>query len=613
MSIHALRPILGLALAAALLASPAGAQTTRVSHGSSLFGDLKYGPDFKHFDYVNPNAPKGGEIVLSAIGSFDSLNPFLLKGRAAAGVSQLFETLMTSSQDEASSEYGLIAESVEVPEDFSWVAYTLRKEARWHDGTPVTADDVVFSFETLKTKGNPFYRQYWHDVDKAEKLGDHKVKFHFSGGLNRELPQIIGQLPVLSKSYYSRVTFDQTTLEPPMGSGAYKVASVDPGRSITIERVKDYWGEKLPVNLGTNNFDRMRWDYYRDATVALEAFKAHQYDFRQENAARIWATEYDFPAMRRGLVKKEEIKHEMPSGMQAFAFNIRREQFKDARVRAALIDAFDFEWSNTNLFYGQYARTQSFFANSELAATGLPSPAELKYLDKLKGKVPEEVFTKAYAAPKSDGSGRDRRLLRNAADLLKTAGWEVKNGALTSKAGKPMTIEFLLADPAFERIVQPYIQNLERLGIKANIRTIDTAQYQNRLDEFDYDVIVTTFAQSLSPGNEQRDFWGSKVADVQGSRNLVGIKDPAVDALIDDIIAAPDRESLVAASRALDRVLLWSHYVVPQWHSQTFRVAYWDKFGRPEKTPKYGFALDSWWVDPQKADGLKGREAAPAQ
>jgi microcin C transport system substrate-binding protein len=574
-----------------------------VSHALAMHGDLKYGPDFKHFDYVNPNVPKGGEVRLADIGTFDSLNPFILKGSAAAGIGGLFDTLTARSDDEPFSQYGLIAESIEVPADRSWVAFTLRPEARFHDGSPITVEDVIFTFETLKAKGHPFYRAYYANVQKAEKVGERKVKFTFSPGDNRELPLIVGEMPVLSKAYFSTRDFEKTTLEPPVGSGPYKVESVDPGRSITYRRVKDYWAEKLPVNVGRNNFDLIRYDYYRDATVALEAFKSGEYDFRQENIAKNWANAYNSPAVTQGLIKKEEIAHEQPAGMQAFIFNTRQPFFQDPRVRQALAHAFDFEWANKNLFNGAYKRTTSYFANSELASSGLPSPEEIKILEPFRGKIPEEVFTQEYRPPTTDGSGNIRDNLRKAFALLKEAGWIIKDKRLVN-AGQPMAFEILLVDPSFERIALPFVRNLERLGVTARVRTVDTTQYENRVENFDFDLIVATLPQSLSPGNEQRDFWTSEKADVPGSRNLAGIKDPVVDKLVDLVIAAPDRQSLVHRTRALDRVLLWGHYVIPQWHINVFRVAYWDKFGRPEKTPKYALAFDAWWVDPAKAEAL---------
>jgi len=599
---------------AALVTAWAGAAAAQgnvtVSHGLTLLDTLKYGPDYKQFEYVNPDAPKGGTIRLYSIGAFDTFNPFVIKGVPAFGVGWLFETLMTEPMDEESSEYGLIAESVEVPDDLSYVIYNLRAGARFHDGSPITADDVVWSFETLKAKGAPLYRFYYANVAKVEALSPQKVKFSFSGPKNRELPQIVGQLPVLSKKYWEGRDFEKTTLEPPLGSGPYKIAAFEPGRYVVYERVKDYWGKDIPPARGQNNFDTVRIDYYRDQTVALEAFKAHEYDFRLENSSKDWATGYDFPAMRAGLALKAEVPNERPTGMQAFAFNLRRDKFRDPRLREALDYAFDFEWANQHLFYGQYTRTQSYFSNTELAAKGLPSADELALLEPFRGKVPDEVFSKAYSEPKTDGSGNNRENLRKAQELLRAAGWQVKNNKLVDpKTGEPLEIEFLLAEPAFERVVAPFIQSLQRLGVTGRIRTVDPAQYENRVRDFDFDVVVQSFRQSLSPGNEQRDFWSSAAADRPGSQNVIGIKNPAIDALIDKIIAAHDRKSLVTAVHALDRVLLWNHYVIPQWHVRNDRIAYWNKFGQPKITPKYGVALFSWWVDPEKEAALQRGEA----
>ena len=582
---------------------------TTTSHGLSIFGALKYGPGFKHFDYVNPEAPKGGDVRLAAIGTFDSLNPFILKGVPAAGSGLVFETLTTSSLDEASAEYGLIAESIDVPADRSWVAFTLRPDARFHDKSPITAEDVVWTFETLKSKGNPFYRSYYAQIVKAEAVGPRKVKFTFGPGENRELPVITGQLPVLSKAYWSKRDFEKTTLEAPVGSGPYRVESVDPGRSIVYRRVKDYWGAKIPVRVGSNNFDSLRYDYYRDGTVALEAFKAGQYDFRQENSAKNWATAYNIPAVTQGLIKREEIPNEVPTGMQGFVFNTRRPFFQDRRVRQALGYAFDFEWSNKTLFYGSYTRTKSYFSNSELASTGLPSPDELKILDQFRGRIPDEVFTKAYQPPVTDGSGDIRGNLREALTLLREAGWVVKGQKLVNaKTGEPLQFEILLDEPAFERITLPFVKNLERLGVTAHVRTVDTAQYQNRMDHFDFDMAVVLWGQSLSPGNEQTDFWTSEKANVPGSRNLAGIRDPVIDKLVALLISAPDRPSLITRTHALDRVLLWGFYVIPQFHLQSFRVAYWDKFGRPRISPKYALDFQSWWVDSTKEAALVRRK-----
>ena len=574
-------------------------------HAFSMYGDLKYPAGFKNFAYVNPNAPKGGDIKLAAIGTFDNLNPFILKGVAATGLGETFDTLMSSSADEPFSQYGLVAETIEVPSDRSWVAFTLRQEARFHDGSPMTTDDVLWTFETLKTKGHPFYRSYYRHVAKVEKIGERKVKFTFDGqGENRELPLIVGQLPIMSKAHWSKRDFDKTTLDPVLGSGAYKVESLEPGRSIVYKRVPNYWAAKLPVNVGRDNFDTIRFDYYRDGTVSLEAFKAGQYDFRSENEARKWATGYTGPAISQGLIKKEDIKHEIPTGMQAYVFNERRPMFQDRRVRAALAYAFDFEWSNKNLFFGAYSRTKSYFSNSELAARGLPTGDELKVLEPFKGQLPEEVFTKEYEPPKTDGSGNLREQLTEALKLLSAAGWTVKGQKLVNAKGEPMQFEILGADPAFERINGPFVKNLERLGVTARLRTVDTAQYQNRLDSFDFDMIVHVWGQSLSPGNEQRDFWHSSTAGTNGTRNFAGIKDPVVDKLIDLVIQAPDRPGLVARTRALDRVLLWGYHVIPHYHIQAFRVAYWDKFSRPATSPKYSLGFDTWWVDAKKAEEL---------
>ena len=597
-----------LALLALLSRGPALADDADfVGPGIAMHGDVKYKPGFTHFDYTDPAAPKGGEVREAAIGTYDSLNPFILKGVPAAGIVLTFDTLMVSSQDEAFSEYGLVAETIEVPKDRSSTIFTLRPEARFQDGSPITADDVVWTFDTLKAKGHPSYAAYYHSVVKAEKLGERKVKFSFAPGDNRELPLILGQLPVLSKKYYESHDFEKTTLEAPLGSGPYKVAATDPGRSITLERVKDYWGKDLPVNKGRYNFDRIRIDYYRDENVSLEAFKAGNYDFRQENSSKFWATGYDAPAVHDGRIKKEEIANEEPQGMQGYIYNIRRDVFKDARVRSALAYAFDFEWSNKTLFYGQYTRTESYFSNSELASHGLPSADELKVLEPLKGQIPDEVFSKEYQAPKTDGSGNIRPNLAIALELLEAAGWTVKDGKMVDpKGGQPLSFEILLDEPAFERITEPFVQNLRRLGVEARLRTVDTAQYKNRLDNFDFDVIVGTFGESLSPGNEQRDYWGSESADIPGGGNLIGIKDKAIDRLVGLVISAPDREALVTRTHALDRVLLWHYYVIPHWHITYFRVGFWDKFGRPKISPKYALGfIDDWWVDPAKAAALK--------
>jgi len=614
-----MRFILGFAATALILGTwtqPATAQDPNVKpvHGVAMHGEPKYGPDFKHFDYVNPNAPKGGTIKRSVDrGTFNTFNPYTLKGDPAAGLGLIYESLMTSPQDEAFTEYGLVAESIELPKDRSWVIFNLRKEARWHDGKPITVEDVIWSLDTLRTKGRPFFRFYYKDVTKAEKIGERRVKFTFGDTKNRELPLIIGQLPILPKHYWDERDFEATTLEPPLGSGPYKIKSFIDGRNIVYERVKDYWGANLPVNVGRHNADILQFEYYRDATVALEAFKAGEYDFRVENTSKVWATGYESPAFKDGLYKMQEVRHQSPTGMQGFVFNTRKDLFKDPVVRQALAYAFDFEWTNKNLFYGQYARTNSFFSNSELASRDLPSPEELEILNPLKDQIPPEVFTSTYTPPTNDGSGRIRKQLREARKLLQQAGWIVKDGKLVNAKGEQFKFEILLVSPAFERIVLPFARNLKRLGIDASVRTVDTAQYRRRLDGYDFDMVVSTFGQSLSPGNEQRAFWGSDAAERRGSRNLMGIKNPAIDKLIDLIISAPDRKSLIIRTRALDRVLLWNHFVIPQWHLRDFRVAFWDKFGRPPETPKYGLAFDAWWVDKDKAAALSSKLASSAK
>jgi microcin C transport system substrate-binding protein len=598
-SIMSLASVISSATTSAIAEEPAW------SHGLAMHGDLKYGPDFKHFDYVNPNAPKGGDIRLGAIGTFDSLNSFIVKGSGAAGTGLIYDSLMSNAADEAFTEYGVLAEAVRTPKDRSWVEFRLRENARWHDGKPVTPYDVIWTFETLLKEGRPFYRFYYGSVISAVKTGDRTVRFNFKPGENRELPLIMGQLTVLPKHYWETREFNKTTLEPPLGSGPYRIAKVDAGRSITLERVKDYWGADIPTQKGMNNFDTIHYDYYRDTTVALEAFKAGRFDYRSENASKLWATAYESPKVKAGKIIKEEIAHNRSAGMQGFVFNTRRDMFKDKNVRKALAYAFDFEWSNKALFYGQYVRTRSFFDNSELAATGLPSVKELKILEPLRGRIPDEVFTTEYNPPSTEGKNGLRRNLRTASKLLTDAGWVIKGKQrVNAETGEPFEFEVLLRSPLFERIVLPFAQNLEKLGIEARVRTVDPSQYRRRLDTYDYDVIVGGAGQSLSPGNEQRAFWGSEAADQEGGRNTIGIKDPAIDELIETLIAAPDRQSLITATRALDRVLQWGHYVIPQWHIPYDRVAYWNIFDRPDITPDSGNQLMAWWVVPEKAEAV---------
>ena len=572
-------------------------------HGLAMHGETKYGPDFKHFDYVNPNAPKGGDVKLATTGSFDSFNGFIIKGEAAAGIGGIYDTLLVSSADEAFTEYGLLAETVETPQDRSWVQFVLRKEARWHDGKPITADDVIWTFNTLIEKGQPFYRFYYGSIERAEKIDERTVKFTFKPGENRELPLIMGQIAVLPKHYWQDRDFSKTTLKPPLGSGAYKIDSFEPGRFVKYKRVADYWGRNLPVNVGKDNFDTMRYDYYRDATVQVEAFKAGEFDYRSENASKSWATAYDFPALDKGLVIKEEIKHNRGSGMQGYIYNTRRVLFSDPKVRQALAYAFDFEWSNRNLFYSQYKRTRSYFDNSELTAKGLPGADELAILTPYRGRIPDEIFTAEYNPPRTKGDGRIRTNLKAGDALLKEAGWIIKDKKrVHSETGQVLEFEIMLVSPTLERVTLPMIKNLERLGVKARVRTVDTAQYLRRLETFDFDVITFGFGQSLSPGNEQRGYWGGEAAGQNGSRNFIGIKDPVIDELIEKLIAAPDRKSLIAHTRALDRVLQWGHYVIPHWHLDYDRLVFWNKFQRPETTPLRGVQFSTWWVNTQSAD-----------
>jgi microcin C transport system substrate-binding protein len=577
-------------------------------HGIAMHGEPKYGPDFTHFDYLNPHAPKGGTLRLGAQGTFDSFNSFIAKGNSADGMGYLNESLMVHSGDEAFTMYGLIAESLEWPEDRSWVIFNLNPKARWHDGRPITADDVVFSLETLKAKGHPSYRFYYQSIDSAEKLGERRVRFNFAEKENRELPLIAGELRILPKHYWEGRDFEKTTLDPPLGSGPYRIGDFEPGRHVEFERVEDYWGADLPVIRGLYNFDRVRYDYFRDTSVIRQALKAGDIDMHTENQAKAWALEYDVPPVREGWLKTENIRNERPTGMQAFVMNTRRPIFQNRKLRRALAYAFDFEWSNRNLFFSQYARTESYFSNSELAAEGLPSGEELEILEPYRGRIPEEAFTREYEAPATDGTGWPRSNLETAFDLLAEAGWVVRDLSLVNEeTGEPLRFEIMLVSPAFERIVLPFVRNLKRLGIDARVRLVDTAQYINRVRSFDFDMIVGGWGQSNSPGNEQRGYWGSAAANIEGSRNYIGVKDPVIDELIELIISAPDRKSLVTRTRALDRVLLWNHFVIPNWHIQVDRIASWDKFSRPEVTAKNGTSANFWWFDPVKAANLEKR------
>ena len=585
---------------------------TNISHAIAMHGEPKYDQNFISVEYVSNNAEKGGNIVRSAIGTYDTFNPFTLKGTSAAGIGLLYESLTVGSSDEAFTEYGLLAKSIEWPDDRSWVTFTLRDEAKWHDGKKITSDDVVWTFNTLMEKGHPFYKYYYGDVSEVIKITENKVKFEFSTNTNKELVLIVGQLPVLPKHYWENKNFEETTLDVPIGSGPYKVKSFDAGRSITYELDMDYWGFEnniVPIKVGKDNMGSIRYDYYKDRGVEREAFKSGEIDFFSENTSKEWATGYDIDAVTEGLIKKELIPHENPQGMQAFAFNTRKNIFADKRVRKALSFAFDFEWTNKNLFYDAYKRTDSFFENSELASSGLPSQAELAYLNPYIDQLPKEIFNEEYSNPKTDGSGFIRNELQEATKLLQEAGWKLRDGKLENSNGEPFEFEILLVSPAFERIVLPFIDNLEKLGINASLRTIDSSQYQKRIESFDFDMVVFTFSQSLSPGNEQRNFWSSGAADTNGSRNIIGIKNNVIDLLIENLINAKDREDLITISRALDRVLLWNYYVIPQWHISAYRVLYWDMFDQPKQKPKYSLGFDTWWVNQNKFNFINSQRS----
>ena len=608
-------PALG-ATGLAGLAGSAAAQSSNPGktwkHGLSLFGDLKYAEGFKNFDYVNPQAPQGGVVRQVAIGTYDNFNPVVsgVKGSMAMGTEMFVETLMTSSLDEVSAEYGLLADAVSYPDDFSSVTYRLNAKAKWHDGKPVTAEDVIFSFETLKAN-SPFYGAYYRHVTKAEKTAEREITFTFDGAGNRELPQIVGQLSVLAKHWWegtdksgTKRDVTATTLEPPLGSGPYRLKDFAPGRSLVYEKVDDYWGKDLNVVIGTRNFQVINYEYYRDSDVALEGFKGDRMDWRTENSAKNWATAYDFPAVRDKRVVLEEFPIRNIGVMQAFAFNIRRDKFTDPRVRRAFNFAFDFEEMNRTIFFGQYKRIASYFEGTELASTGLPEGKELEILNTVRDKVPAELFTKPYINPVGGDQQALRNNFREALALLRDAGYEIRDTKLVNiKSSQSFSVEFLVADPATQRFVLFYKPSLERLGIAVNVRMVDAAQYENRLRQWDYDIIIASWGQSLSPGNEQRGFWSSAAADQPGSRNLIGIKNPAIDILIERVIFTKDREDLVAATKALDRVLLANNYVVPQWTYGKQRTARWDRFSHPENMPKYGNAAfpTVWWWDADKA------------
>ena len=570
-------------------------------HGIAMHGDVKYPPEFSHFDYVNPHAPKGGTLRLAVVANgFDSFNPFVIRGVAAADIATyLYDSLLEPSADEPFSEYGLIAESLEVPEDRSYVIFNLREQARFQDGEAITAEDVAFSYRILTTEGHPFYRNYYADVSEVTVEGPHRVRFDFGDAQNRELPLILGQMPILPAHYWQDRDFSGNGLAVPVGSGPYRIANFEAGRSLTYQRVEDYWAENLPVRKGRFNFDEIRYEYYTDDTVALEAFKAGNFDFRRESSAKNWATAYTGNAFDNGNITREAVEHQRPAGMQGFVFNTRRSVFADPKVREALAYAFDFEWANQNLFFDQYTRTKSYFENSELASSGLPEGRELAILEPYRDQLPADVFTERYTPPDTGDGTSLRDNLRTALTLLREAGYRVQNGKMVhEQTGEPLSFEVLLFQKSFERVVLPFKRNLERLGIEVSVRLVDSNQYVQRVRNFDFDMITQVLPQSDSPGNEQREYWHSANADVVGSRNYMGIEEPVVDELVNQVIQAPDRQALIDRVRALDRVLLHGHYVIPHWHLNKDRIAYWNKLQRPRVTPRNGIDLNNWWITP---------------
>jgi len=580
------------------LADEQKVEKPEAAHGIAMYGAPAYSADFSHFDYVNPEAPKGGTLRLAIVANgYDSFNPFVARGVAAAGLSTYtYDTLMTSSADEPFSAYGLIAESIETPDDRSYAVFNLRPEAKFQDGKPITADDVVFSFNLLTSEGHPFFRSYYGEVSKVTAENSHRVRFDFGETSNRELPLILGQLPVLPKHYWEEREFQSNGFNKPVGSGPYTIGDYEAGRSITYVRNKDYWAKDLPVNKGRYNFDQVRYEYYTDDTVALEAFKAGQYDWRAEYSAKNWATAYTGKAFENDKITKVAIEHHRPAGMQGFLYNTRRPQFQNSKVREALAYAFDFEWANKNLFFDQYTRIDSYFENSDLASSGLPKGEELALLEAHRKALPESVFTEPYQPPTTSDGVTLRDNLRTAFTLLKEAGYEIRDGKMVhADSGESLDFEIMIFQKSLERVALPFVANLRKLGIEVNIRTVDSNQYVNRMRDFDFDMVVQSLPQSDSPGNEQREYWSSQSAEIKGSRNYAGVSDPVVDDLVKQLIASPDREALVNRTRALDRVLLHSHYVIPHYFLSKDRIAYWNTLARPEVTPKDGTDLSYWW------------------
>jgi len=580
-----------------LLAFSISAQASQPEcvHALALHGEPKYSQDLPHLDYVNPDAPQGGRMRQAILGTFDNFNPFIIRGTPVSGLSNIYDNLTYHTADEPFTEYGLLAHCIKLDPERRWVEFHLREEARFHDGTQVTAEDVAFTFDILRTQGRPFYRAYYADIEAIKVLDSQRIRFELAATNNRELPLIIGQIPILPRHDWEDRDFSQPRQDPPLGSGPYRVAEVDSGRRIVFERVEDYWGQDLAINQGRHNFDQLILDYYRDATVALEAFKAGRLDFRLENIARNWAEGYAGPALSRGEITLESIPHQNSSGMQGFFFNTRKDVFADIRVRQALTLLFDFEWTNQQLFHGAYQRTRSYYSNSELASRGLPEGKELEILESFRDQLPDRVFSEEFTLPVTDGSGNIRRQMREALSLLQEAGWRMEDRRLVNAQGQQLRFEMLLNDSSFERVVLPWRQNLERLGIRMDVRVVDTSQYLNRVRSFDFDMTVSTLGQSHSPGNEQREYFHSDFAQASDGRNLSGIEDPVVDALVEKLIAAKDRDTLVATTRALDRVLLQGHYVIPHWHLNEYRVARRSEIRIPEVRPPYGLPQDTWW------------------
>ncbi|MEB3702878.1 ABC transporter substrate-binding protein [Candidatus Bealeia paramacronuclearis] len=597
---------LTLLLTSLFLSAPLISQETAAplpTHGFAIYGDLKYPSDFKHFDYVNPNAPKGGLVTLSAVGSsFDTFNAFLPKGVPAAGITGIHCSLLQGSEDEPASSYAYLAQSIEVSPDRTFAIYRLNPKAIFSDGSPVSADDVVFTLDILKTKGSPQFSLYYKDVVKAESIDPQTVKFTFSKN-NRELPQIVGGLPILSKAFYTKQDFTKADLTIPLGCGPYVVKSFQPGREVVYALTPNWWAKDLPSQAGLNNFD-VKFTYYRDETVQFQAFQSGDFDFRSENIAKNWATGYDFPALKEGKVIKKEVTHKLPNGMQLFLFNLRNPLFQDIKVRKALSYSWDFDWVNKNLFFNSYKSSYSFFNNSELASTGMPSEEELTILTPLKGQIPDSVFKEEYKPISTDGSGRNRKNIEIANQLLEEAGWVIKNGArVNTRTGKPFQFTFLIHDPAFERVSLALKRNLQQLGITMDIRTVTTPQYVEQLDNFDFDMTLMAYPAPESPGNEQRTYWSSK-SDVPSGFNYPGIKSPAVDSLIETVINASSRKDLVTATKALDRVLIHNYLGIYGYYSGINRIAYWDKFDHPQIAPKDGIGFSTWWVVPEKEKHL---------